>query len=150
MVPVARSVWECYKETDDRPYVPERFTALQAFEWTAAPDGNNLHRDIIFLGQALDAPTSWFEDRTVEELWDWMEAGGGGAENFLAIPTRSGKGFQKRVASKPVARNRHALSRHSQNRHPGCQGLFRGFNRMGCSVSSCRIMARLLGRVIQN
>ena len=83
---VARSVWERYKEINDRHYVPGRFTTLHAFEWTAAPDGNNLHRNVIFRGQAPDMPTSWFEDRTVEELWEWMETVGGGPESVLAIP----------------------------------------------------------------
>lgn len=84
-----KSVWQEILETTERHYQPGKFTTLHAFEWTAAPDGNNLHRNVIFRGGAEDVPdqpTSWFESRTVEDLWQWMEESGGGEENVLAIP----------------------------------------------------------------
>ena len=84
-----KSVWQEIVATTERHYQPGKFTTLHAFEWTAAPGGNNLHRNVIFRGgpdSVPGQPTSWFETRTVEELWDWMEQAGGGEENVLAIP----------------------------------------------------------------
>ena len=84
-----KSVWQEIVETTERHYQPGKFTTLHAFEWTAAPGGSNMHRNVIFRGgpdAVPDQPTSWFESRTVEELWDWMEKAGGGEENVLAIP----------------------------------------------------------------
>lgn len=84
-----QTVWQDIVETTERHYQPGKFTTLHAFEWTAAPSANNMHRNVIFRGgpDALpDRPTSWFESRTVEELWDWMEQAGGGEANVFAIP----------------------------------------------------------------
>ena len=84
-----QSVWQEIVETTERHYQPGKFTTLHAFEWTAAPGGSNMHRNVIFRGgpdAVPDQPTSWFESRTVEELWDWMEQAGGGEKNVLAIP----------------------------------------------------------------
>lgn len=84
-----KTVWQDIVETTERHYRPGKFTTLHAFEWTAAPNANNLHRNVIFRGgrEAVPSqPTSWFESRTVEELWDWMEQAGGGEANVLAIP----------------------------------------------------------------
>ena len=84
-----KTVWQEIMAITERHYKPGRFTTLHAFEWTAAPDGNNLHRNVIFRGgpeDIPDQPTSWFESRTVEELWDWMEQSAGGEKNVLAIP----------------------------------------------------------------
>ena len=80
-------VWQKIIDISNQHYEPGKFTTLHGFEWTAAPDGNNMHRNIIFRSNELpDQPTSWFESRTVEELWDWMESAGGGETNVLAIP----------------------------------------------------------------
>lgn len=70
---------------------PGRFTALIGFEWTSMPQGNNLHRNVIFRGGKDKAdkiiPISAYDATDPEKLWEWMEAyekktGG----QLLAIP----------------------------------------------------------------
>ncbi len=83
----AGDVWRDIVEITERYNQPGTFTTLHGFEWTAAPDGSNLHRNLFFRSDKLPVlPVSWFEARTVEELWTWMETTGGGPERVLAIP----------------------------------------------------------------
>ncbi len=72
---------------------PGRFTAFAGFEWTLMPDGNNLHRVVMFRdGAPTIGDTLPFAglDSEVTELWDYLEAyekGTGG--QALAIPHNS-------------------------------------------------------------
>ena len=51
-----------------------RFTSLPAYEWTAAPDTNNLHRNIIFRNSEVpELPISSRDARRVRDLWDALE-----------------------------------------------------------------------------
>jgi len=70
---------------------PGLFTAFIGYEWTSMPDGNNLHRNVIFrdggdkAGQVV--PFSQYDSFDPEDLWKWMQAyeektGG----RLLAIP----------------------------------------------------------------
>ncbi len=70
---------------------PGIFTAFIGYEWTSMPDGNNLHRNVIFRDGGDKArqivPFSQYDSFDVEDLWSWMDAyeektGG----NLLAIP----------------------------------------------------------------
>jgi len=46
------------------------FTALVAYEWTAAPGVRNLHRNVLFKNEAVPwLPISYFDSPWVEELW---------------------------------------------------------------------------------
>ena len=55
---------------------PGRFTAFIGFEWTSAPNGNNLHRNVIFRGGKDKAdqiiPLSVYDTQDPEKLWKWM------------------------------------------------------------------------------
>ena len=55
---------------------PGRFTAFIGFEWTSAPNGNNLHRNVIFRGGKDKAdqiiPLSVYDTQDPEKLWEWM------------------------------------------------------------------------------
>ena len=57
---------------------PGKFTAFIGYEWTSMPDGNNLHRNVIYRdGKAkadLVLPISQFDSTDPERLWDWMAA----------------------------------------------------------------------------
>ncbi|NJM30912.1 MAG: DUF3604 domain-containing protein, partial [Rhizobiales bacterium] len=73
---------------------PGQFTAFIAFEWTAAPGGANLHRNVIFRDGKDKAdqivPFSQYDSIDAEDLWQWMadyEQKTGG--RLLAIPARS-------------------------------------------------------------
>ena len=57
---------------------PGTFTALIGFEWTSMPDGNNLHRNVIFRDGKNKAdqivPFSYYDSGDPEDLWAWMAA----------------------------------------------------------------------------
>jgi hypothetical protein len=86
-----RSVWQRHCEVADRMNKPGKFTALIGFEWTSTPNGNNLHRNVVFKDDAAQAtrvlPFSQFDSQDPEDLWaymaDYEEKTGG---NVLAIP----------------------------------------------------------------
>ncbi|MGW8188256.1 MAG: DUF3604 domain-containing protein, partial [Desulfobacterales bacterium] len=70
---------------------PGRFTAIIGYEWTSMPNGNNLHRNVIFRDGGDKArqivPFSQYDSFDSEDLWTWMEAyekNTGG--KLLAIP----------------------------------------------------------------
>jgi Protein of unknown function (DUF3604) len=71
------SMWQELTAAAERYNAPGLFTALIGFEWTSMPNGNNLHRNVIFrdgkdrADQAL--PPSAFDYEDPERLWDWME-----------------------------------------------------------------------------
>ena len=67
-----RSAWRAYTALADKYNEPGRFTALIGYEWTAI-GGNNLHRNVIFRGDASVAnrtvPFSQFDSKNPEMLW---------------------------------------------------------------------------------
>ncbi len=88
----AQTVWEKNNEIMEKYYKPGNFTTFIAYEWTSNyGGGNNLHRNIIYRGNAKEAnkvlPYTTFQSDDPENLWKWMEAyekktGG----KLLAIP----------------------------------------------------------------
>ncbi|MEM7780769.1 MAG: DUF3604 domain-containing protein [Pseudomonadota bacterium] len=83
-------IWAAHLEMLDRYNEPGTFTALAGYEWTAMPDGNNLHRVVMFrdgrekTGQMLPFPGL---NTTAQGLWkqmqSYMDTTGG---QVLAIP----------------------------------------------------------------
>ncbi len=73
-----RSVWDSYIHTADKFNEPGRFTALIGYEWTSTEAGNNLHRNVIYRGDAAAAsvmlPYTSLESFNPEDLWRWMRA----------------------------------------------------------------------------
>jgi len=86
-----RTMWQRATQAAEDHNVPGSFTAIIGFEWTSGPDGNNLHRNVIFRdGKELAdkiVPISAYDSDDPEVLWAWMadyEASTGG--QLLAIP----------------------------------------------------------------
>jgi hypothetical protein len=85
------TMWARVTEAAERHNQPGRFTAFIGYEWTSGPDGNNLHRNVIFRdGKELAdqvVPFSTYDSDDPEDLWQWMadyeEQTGG---RLLAIP----------------------------------------------------------------
>ncbi len=86
--------WREMVAAADEANVPGVFTALSGFEWSSTPDGNNLHRNVIFRDgpeRTLRVrPFSSIEHPRPEELWHYLEeyehtTGG----RVLAIPHNS-------------------------------------------------------------
>ncbi len=73
---IKQSVWERNAEVSDRYNEPGRFTAFIGFEWSSVPQGNNLHRVVIFrdgadrTNQVL--PFSLFDSEDPEDLWRYL------------------------------------------------------------------------------
>ena len=73
-----QSVWAKVVENADKYYEPGVFTTFHGFEWTSMPDGNNLHRVVIFrdggdkTSQIL--PYSMYDSVDPEDLWDYLSA----------------------------------------------------------------------------
>ena len=75
---LATTMWAKLTAAAEKFNEPGRFTALIGFEWTSNPDGNNLHRNVIFRDdkQLADqvVPFSQYDSTDPEDLWTFMEA----------------------------------------------------------------------------
>ena len=74
---LARTMWAKLTTAAEKFNEPGRFTALIGFEWTSNPDGNNLHRNVIFRDDKRFAdqvvPFSQYDSIDPEDLWTFME-----------------------------------------------------------------------------
>ena len=85
-----KSFWAKQVDIVNKYNDPGEFTALQAFEWSGAPNGGNLHRNVIFRDEVVpDMPVSYIEINREEGLWDWMETISEDGAKPLAIPHNS-------------------------------------------------------------
>jgi predicted small lipoprotein YifL len=90
-----REIWTSHTEIVERYNEPGKFTAFMGFEYTLMPNGNNLHRVVMFRDGKDRADKvlpfgSTQTDAKVEQLWDYMdgyEKKTGG--KMLAIPHNS-------------------------------------------------------------
>ena len=88
-----KDIWNTQLSTLDRYNEPGVFSAIAGYEWTAMPDGNNLHRVVMFRdGSDKTRQTYPFPGLNTQapELWTYMKAyeeetGG----RVLAIPHNS-------------------------------------------------------------
>lgn len=91
MTDLKSSMWQRETAAAEKYNTPGLFTAFIGFEWTSMPNGNNLHRNVIFRDGKDKAdqivPFSQYDSFDAEDLWKWMAAyeqktGG----KLLAIP----------------------------------------------------------------
>ncbi len=85
-----KSAWVIELEAAERNYQPGKFTTIPAFEWSAAPKGGNLHRNVFFRDiRVPEIPMSYIDINREDGLWAWM----GGLERIgasvIAIPHNS-------------------------------------------------------------
>jgi hypothetical protein len=81
-----REVWDLVIASANRHYDPGTFTALIAYEWTSTPNGQNLHRNVIFKGDTAPTPFSAVDSSKPEDLWRWMDRVREEGHSVLAIP----------------------------------------------------------------
>jgi hypothetical protein len=88
---MAETWWKRSNAISDKYNEPGIFTAIIGFEWTSMPDGNNLHRNLLFRDNAEKTsqvvPISSYDTQDPEQLWEYMasyEKKTGG--RVLAIP----------------------------------------------------------------
>lgn len=74
---LAKSIWNDLTRTADAYNQPGVFTTFTGFEWTLSPDGNNLHRVVVFADDAQKTsqvvPFSLFDGPDPQKLWDYLE-----------------------------------------------------------------------------
>ncbi|PWT78402.1 MAG: hypothetical protein C5B59_01830 [Bacteroidetes bacterium] len=71
---VIKSAWKDEIKAANDNYKPGRFTTFIGFEWTSAPNHQNIHRCVIFPGStAPEKPYSVNESDKPEDLWTYME-----------------------------------------------------------------------------
>ena len=87
-----RSAWNdvILKAARDN-YQPGRFTTLAGFEWSAARNAGNMHRNVIFrdLDVLPEVPLSALDTPDEEKLWAWMAEQEEKGSRLLAIPHNS-------------------------------------------------------------
>jgi hypothetical protein len=75
---LTHTMWQRITSAAEQFNEPGRFTALIGYEWTSSPDGNNLHRNVIFRDGKEEAdqilPMSNYDSSDPEDLWAWMAA----------------------------------------------------------------------------
>ena len=82
--------WQVEIAAASAHYKPGRFTTLVAFEWSGAPGGANLHRNVFFRDlKTPAAPTSYVENNREDGLWQWMAEAEKNGSTLFAIPHNS-------------------------------------------------------------
>lgn len=80
------SAWQKTVEAANRYNRPGKFTTLIAYEWSSTPEGQNLHRNVIFRGDHAPFPFSSQDSLRPEDLWTYMESNRKRGDEALAIP----------------------------------------------------------------
>jgi hypothetical protein len=105
-----KSAWQVAIDAAERNNDPGKFTAFVAYEWSGAPNGGNLHRNIIYRdGQVPDMPMSYIDINREDGLWVWMAKHEAQGKKALAIPHNSNASKQMMfpdvdAAGKPIDR----------------------------------------------
>jgi hypothetical protein len=83
-----KAAWGAIIGSAQRHYEPGKLTTFIGYEYTSAPQGMNLHRNVIFSGaRAPEAPYTALMSQNPEDLWRWMDAYRASARaDVLAIP----------------------------------------------------------------
>jgi hypothetical protein len=74
----AKATWERIIDAAEANNEPGKFTAIIGYEWSPFPDGNNLHRVVVFRDgrdkTSQVVPFSSFDSQNPEDLWGYLEA----------------------------------------------------------------------------
>jgi hypothetical protein len=81
------STWQKNVEATEAHYEPGTFTTIHAYEWTSAPGGANLHRNVLFRDANVpEIPFSSNESQDPEDLWAWMKGQRDRGRQVFAMP----------------------------------------------------------------
>lgn len=79
--------WKEIQDAAAKHNEPGRFTTLVGYEYTSAPDGRNMHRNVIFRSSKVsELPYSAVQSANPEDLWRTMDVWRKGGVESLAIP----------------------------------------------------------------
>lgn len=82
-----KNVWASIVKTADKYYKPGKFTTFAAFEWSSMPEGENLHRNVIFKNskRVPEQPFSAMDSTIPEDLWTYLEGERAKGNDNIAI-----------------------------------------------------------------
>jgi hypothetical protein len=105
-----RSAWDRYAAIAEKYNHPGTFTSFVGFEWTSAPDFQNLHRCVIFADKGPEMPFTAFDSLDPEELWRYLEQQRQKGLDVIAVPhngnASNGLMFSVRdMSGKPLTRD---------------------------------------------
>jgi hypothetical protein len=87
---IASRAWAEVQDAAARNYEPGRFTTFVGYEFTSAPDGRNLHRNVIFrTARVPGLPFTAITSPDPENLWRTMDGWRSKGIEALAIPHNS-------------------------------------------------------------
>ncbi len=85
-----RSAWQIEIDAAERHNDPGKFTTFIAFEWSGAPQGGNLHRNVIYRDAHVpEMPVSYIDINREDGLWEWMAEQEALGMKALVIPHNS-------------------------------------------------------------
>ncbi|HTU66163.1 MAG TPA: DUF3604 domain-containing protein [Steroidobacteraceae bacterium] len=85
-----KSNWQRQIDAANGAYQPGKFTTFVGYEWSALPNGANLHRNVIFKGPGYpELPFSSVDSAVPEELWRYIRHQRDLGREVLAIPHNS-------------------------------------------------------------
>ncbi len=86
----AVSAWQVIIAAAKEHNEPGKFTTIPAFEWSAAPKGGNLHRNIFFRDMKVpERPMGYSDINREEGLWNWLATLEKQGMQVIAIPHNS-------------------------------------------------------------
>ncbi len=86
----AVSAWKQIMASAEEHNRPGTFTTILAFEWSAAPQGGNLHRNVFFRDTNVpERPMSYIDINREEGLWSWFAELERQGMQVIAIPHNS-------------------------------------------------------------
>ena len=81
-----QTVWNRIQANAEQFNDPGKFTTFIAYEWTSMPQGDNLHRNVIFRGtKVAELPFSAMDSAKPEHLWTYLEQWRAKGADNLAI-----------------------------------------------------------------
>jgi len=89
-VATEKDAWKEILAAAEKNYDPGHFTTIPAYEWSAAPGGANLHRNVFFRDMNVPEKVMSYIDINREDgLWKWMDSLEKAGMHVLAIPHNS-------------------------------------------------------------
>jgi hypothetical protein len=84
---IVSPIWQRIIRAADDAYDPGTFTSFTAFEWTATPNSQNLHRNIFFLDskKVPEVPYTSLDSSDPIDLWRWMDEQRAKGNESLAV-----------------------------------------------------------------